>query len=323
LIVEVTTVNKLYLAWVAILLTTVMWASSLIFAKIVYVEVTPILFVALRYTIATPFLLSMVFLSKNRSEKLQTSRTYWKSIALAGFLGPFLSQVLQYIGLSVTSAGETLLLLNLSPVFAVLLAAPLLGEAITKDKAVGLLIAMVGAYFIVAGSGPLNGEVSLVRIVGDAIIIISTLLFALNGVAGKMAVGGVDSISVTAFSTIFAVPFLWLSAAGLEDISVLFTLSMSTWLVLLWVGTVNSVIAFIFYYESMKYIEASRVQIALNLIGVWGIIMSVLILGETTTLLQIAGGVLTIVGVVLAQKAKIAKKEEKSGVSGQNGSNKL
>ncbi len=315
--------NKLYLSWIALLLTTVMWASSLIFAKIVYVEVTPILFVALRYTVATPFLLTMVFLSKNRSEKLQTSRIYWKSIALAGLLGPFLSQVLQYIGLSITSAGETLLLLNMSPVFTVLLAAPLLGEAITRNKAVGLVIAMVGAYFIVVGSGPVSGEVSLIRLIGDAIIIISTLLFALNGIAGKIAVGGVDSISVTAFSTIFAVPFLWLSVIGLEDVTVLLTLSTMTWLVVIWVGTVNSVIAFIFYYESMKYIEASRVQIALNLIGVWGVIMSVLVLGEMITLLQIAGGALTIVGVVIAQRVLNVKKQEESSVLGQDDSHIL
>ena len=304
--------NKLYLAWVAILLTTVMWASSLIFAKIVYVEVTPILFVALRYTIATPFLITMVFLSRKRSEKIQNVRTYWKSIALAGLLGPFLSQVLQYIGLSVTSAAETLLLLNMSPVFTVILAVPLLKESITYDKAGGLLLAMIGVYFIMIGSGPLGGEFGMLRILGDTIVIISTLLFALNGIAGKIAVGGVDSVSVTAFSTIFAVPFLWLSVVLLEDPAVLFQLSMTTWLVISWVGIVNSVIAFIFYYESMKYIEASRVQIALNLIGVWGLIMSVMVLGETTSLLQITGGVLTIIGVVVAQRTLNAQKLEET-----------
>ncbi|MHA2085466.1 MAG: EamA family transporter [Candidatus Thorarchaeota archaeon] len=57
----------------------------------------------------------------------------------------------------------------------------------------------------------------------------------------------------------------------------------------------------ILYYESMKYIEASRVQIALNLIAVWGVIMSVLVLGEQITFFQIIGGFLTVVGVVIAQ----------------------
>ncbi len=294
--------KKLYLAWAALLLTTLMWASSLILAKMIYVEMTPIIFVALRYTIASPFLVVLVLLSKGSEEKLSNSKAYWKSILLAGLLGPFLSQVLQYIGLSMTSAGETLLLLNMSPVFAVILAAPMLKEPITIDKVGGLVLATVGASFIVLGGVPLDSEFGLVRIAGDLLIIISTLLFALNGIAGKIAVAEVDSISVTAFSTLFAVPFLWLSAAIYEDLSVLPRLGPISWLVVVWVGVVNSVIAFIFYYESMKHIEASRVQIALNLIGVWGLVMAVFLLGEPTSFLQVTGGALTILGVVVSQR---------------------
>ncbi|MFW9919025.1 MAG: DMT family transporter [Candidatus Thorarchaeota archaeon] len=312
--------KRLYLAWAAIVLTTLLWATSLILAKIVYSEVTPIIFVALRYTIASPFLILLVLLSRRRSENLRNSRLFWKSILLAGFLGPFLSQVLQYIGLSMTSAGETLLLLNMSPVFAVILAAPLLKESITTDKIGGLILATLGASFIVLGGAPIDSEFGMLRIAGDLIIIVSTLLFALNGIAGKTAVGGVDSISVATFSTIFAVPFLWLSALLFEDISILFQLTPMVWLVVLWVGIVNSVIAFIFYYESMRYIEASRVQIALNLIAVWGIIMSVLILGEPTSFLQVLGGLLTIIGVIIAQKRF---NERKSDSVPQNGSNIL
>ena len=51
----------------------------------------------------------------------------------------------------------------------------------------------------------------------------------------------------------------------------------------------------------MKYIEASRVQITLNLIGVWGVLMSVLVLNESVTVFQLFGGFLTMAGVVVAQ----------------------
>ena len=304
--------NKTHLAWLAIVATTLMWSSSLIFAKIVYVEMTPIIFVALRYTLATPFLIVLVVFSKNRSEKIRNSRLNWKIIALAGLCGPFLSQILQYIGLNMTTAGETLLLINMSPVFAVILAAPILQERITADKVGGLILATLGVTFIVAGGAPLDGEFGLIRLAGDALIIVSTLLFALNGLAGKIAVKSVDSISVTAFSTLVAVPCIWISAAIFEDLSILLNLSLSAWLIMLWVGVINSVIAFTLYYESMKYIEASRVQIALNLISVWGVLMSVLILSEATSVLQILGGALTIVGVVLTHRyanGRNAKKE--------------
>ena len=78
------------------------------------------------------------------------------------------------------------------------------------------------------------------------------------------------------------------------------------------VAIVNTVFAFILYYESMKYIEASRVQITLNLIGVWGVLMSVIVLQETVTPFQIIGGFLTMVGVVIAQMMSAAKKSDEN-----------
>ncbi len=49
--------SRTSLAYLAIILTTVLWSSSLIFAKLIFAEVGPIVFVALRYTLACPFLL--------------------------------------------------------------------------------------------------------------------------------------------------------------------------------------------------------------------------------------------------------------------------
>jgi len=289
------------------MLTTIAWASSLIFYKIIFSQITPIVFVALRYTIAIPFLL-VIALQQKRGKSGGTIRTNWKILFIAGLSGPFISQILQYIGLGMTTAGDALLLLNLTPIFAVILAAPLLKEKITLDKFLGLLIATVGACFIVLNTSPDYAVIDLQRIIGDIIVIVSTLFFAINGIAGKIAIKYENAVSVTFYSTLFAIPFIWLSAVLLEDVTVLFTMSTEAWLVVTWIATVNTVVAFILYYESMKYIEAGRVQITLNLIGVWGVLMSIIVLQESVSLLQITGGFLTIIGVVIAQMTQGRKK---------------
>jgi drug/metabolite transporter (DMT)-like permease len=299
--------NRRLLAYLGIIVTTVAWASSLIFAKIVYEDsITPILFVALRYTLAVPVLVALVPLLKKSDPAPFKARDYWKPLLAVGITGPFLSQVLQYIGLSLTAASETLLLLNLSPVFAVLIAAPVLGERVTRNKATGLILAVLGTALIVFGGAPLDPVLGFSRLVGDFVIISSTLLFAMNGIIGKMAVKSVDAVRVTLYSTIFVVPFLWVSAISLEDVSVLLRISETTWLIVAWVAIVNTAMAFVLYYESMRYIEASKVQISLNLIAVWGVLMSVTVLGEPAFLGQIVGGALTILGVILAQQ-KVSK----------------
>ena len=302
--------NKTSVAYIALVLTTIVWSSSLIFFKLVVAEVGPIVFVALRYTLATPFLLILTF-QQSRGKDIGNIRKNWKVVLIAGFSGPFISQILQYIGLEMTTASDALLLLNLTPIFAVILAAPLLKEKITLDKFLGLFVATIGVTLIVLNTSPDSTIPQLQRIIGDIIVIVSTLFFAINGIAGKIAVKYENAVSVTFYSTLFVVPFIWLSAALLEDVTVLFTMSTEAWLVVTWVAVVNTVVGFILYYESMNHIEAGRVQIILNLIAVWGVLFAITILHETITLLQVAGGFLTVIGVIIAQLTQIRRNSGK------------
>ena len=299
--------SRTSLAYLAIIVTTVLWSSSLIFAKIIFAEVGPIVFVALRYTLACPFLL-VITLQHKKKQTIDDVKNNWKILLVAGLSGPFISQILQYIGLELTTASDAFLLLNLTPIFAVILAAPVLNEKITNEKVVGLVLATIGAMLIVMNTNPESASFDIWRLLGDLIVIVSTFFFAINGIAGKLAIKSVDAISTTFYSTLFAVPFIWISATLLDDVTVLFTMSAQAWLVLIWVAIVNTVVAFILYYESMKHIEASLVQIMLNLIAVWGVLMSILVLNESVTYLQIFGGAVTVIGVIIAQMAQARRK---------------
>ena len=299
--------SRTSLAYLAIIVTTVLWSSSLIFAKLIFAEVGPIVFVALRYTLACPFLL-VVTLQHKRKQTITDVKNNWKILLVAGLSGPFISQILQYIGLEMTTASDALLLLNLTPIFAVILAAPVLNEKLTSEKIVGLVLATIGAMLIVMNTTPEFATFDLWRLLGDLLVIVSTFFFAVNGIAGKIAIKSVDAVSTTFYSTLFAIPFIWISATLLDDVTVLLTMSVQAWLVVMWVAIVNTVIAFVLYYESMKHIEASLVQIMFNLIAVWGVLMSVFVLSETVTYFQILGGTVTVIGVVIAQLAQARRK---------------
>jgi drug/metabolite transporter (DMT)-like permease len=302
--------SRTSLAYMAITVVTVLWASSLIFAKLVFDEVGPIVFVGLRYTIAVPFLLVLT-LQHRRRRTVEDVKTNWKILLITGLSGPFISQVLQYIGLEMTTASDALLLINLTPIFAVILAYPVLNERITSEKVVGVFFATIGAMLIVMNTAPENAPFDLWRLLGNLIIIVSTIFFAVNGIAGKVAIKNVDAMSTSFYSMLFAAPFIWISATFLDDVSVLLTMSVEAWLVVMWVAIVNTVIAFVLYYESMKYIEASLVQIMLNLIAVWGVLMSIFVLSETITILQVFGGALTVIGVVIAQMTQARRNSNK------------
>ena len=242
--------SRTSLAYLAIIVTTVLWSSSLIFAKLIFSEVGPIVFVALRYTLACPFLL-VVTLQHKRKQTITDVKNNWKILLVAGLSGPFISQILQYIGLELSTASDAILLLNLTPIFAVILAAPVLNEKITIEKAVGLVLATIGAILVVMNTAPENTTFDILRLLGAIIVIVSTFFFAINGIVGKIAIKSIDAVSITFYSTLIAVPFIWISATLLDDVTVLLTMSVQAWLVVIWVAIVNTVIAFILYYESL------------------------------------------------------------------------
>ncbi|MBD3159730.1 MAG: EamA family transporter [Candidatus Lokiarchaeota archaeon] len=288
-------------SWLAILFTTLAWGSSIVFAKFVYTELTPMVFLALRYTIACPplYLLGRLLAQTKPDEYI--IRENWRILLAAGISGPFVSQALQYIGLGYTTASDTVLLINFAPLSSAVLAVPLLNESMGRWKITGMILAIVGASFIVLGGASVESAILPNRVLGDLLVLGSTFFFALNGIFGKMAVKTLHSLHFTFVSILFSIPFLWLSAIITEDLAILLTVSLGNWLLMLWIGIVNTAVSFALYYEAHRHIDASTIQIGLNMVAVWGVLLSVLLLAESVTLLTLFGGALTVVGVILAQ----------------------
>ncbi|MGV9170879.1 MAG: DMT family transporter [Promethearchaeia archaeon] len=293
-------------SWLALLFTTLTWASSIVFAKLVYAELTPMVFLALRYSIACPPLYFLGRLVADTSLNQSLIRENWKILLAAGITGPFISQALQYVGLGLTNASDTVLLINLAPLSSLILAVPILGESLNRGKITGMVLAISGAAFIVLGGASIDAALVPSRILGDLIVLASTFFFALNGILGKIAVKSIHSLDFTFVSILISIPFLWLSAALTEDVTILLNVSLGNWFLMLWIGVVNTAISFALYYEAMRHIEASTTQIGLNLIAVWGVALSIILLAESLSFLEIFGGILTIVGVIITQS--LAKK---------------
>ena len=101
-------------------------------------------------TILVPFALSGL------REKLPrlTSRD-WKVLAALGFTGGGLHLALQWLGLHYTTATSGVLYLSTSPVFILLMAAPLAGERIVLRQWLGVVASFCGVA-IIATRGNFN-----------------------------------------------------------------------------------------------------------------------------------------------------------------------
>jgi drug/metabolite transporter (DMT)-like permease len=287
------TSGRSYLALVLVFVLT--WSSAFPAAKIAIATAPPELFLGLRFLLAALVLLSWAAL------RGELRGVPWGRLALLGLLNQAGYQGLAWIGMTTVSAGLATIVTSLNPILVALLAAPLLGERLTRPKIAGVVLGFAGAAFIVRdhlawGADPV-GVLALFG--GLASVVAGTLAFkrfAPPGLSLPVAVGAQQLASGAA-----------LLAVGLatEDpraiqFSALFALTMA------WFVAVVSVGAFLLWFLLLRRGSASSASALHFLMPPTGLVMSWAVLGEPLHALDLLGVVPIGLGIWLATQGASA-----------------
>src|SRR6185436_6095888 len=92
----------------------------------------------------------LLVLVRLRTQNPLPPRDCWGPLALMGFLGIFVHQVLQAFGLKYTSAVNTAWLIGLIPIWSALLSAVMLKEKFGPVKVAGLIGGFAGALLVIS-----------------------------------------------------------------------------------------------------------------------------------------------------------------------------
>ena len=279
------------LAFIAV----VFWGISFVATKAALAEVSPVTLVAVRFAIGAVVLLALVRELPPRRE--------WRSLALMGFVGVFVHQMLQSYGLTMTSASSTGWLIGLCPIWSALLAAVVLRERFGGWKIVGLLAGFAGAILVVT-KGDFSPQVlSRPSTMGDLLILLSTINWAIYSVLGHATIRRLGPRRATSgamlFGALMLLPF-FIARRGWTEVP---NLSATGWSAMLFLGVGCSALGYLFWYGALERIEVSRVAALLYAEPLVTFAAAVLLLGERVSGLVIAGGLLVLAGVVIAQYA--------------------
>jgi drug/metabolite transporter (DMT)-like permease len=172
------------------------WSFAFVAGKIGVTYCPPLILLSARFLLAGILILGI---SAVRGDAWQMS---WRDVAVFAILGVANNALylgLGYTGLKTVSAGLGGLIVSANPVFTAMLAALLLGEALTWRKAAGLLLGIVGVGFIVwhrisVGTDSLHGI--LFTLASLASIVVGTILFKVLAPKGSLWIGnGVQSLA--------------------------------------------------------------------------------------------------------------------------------
>lgn len=224
------------------------------------------------------------------------NRRDWALGLLCGLVGVAGYNMPAALGQRTVSAGLTGLLDGAEPLMIVLFSALINRQVPGRLTIIATALGLAGIVLLAHGSGPALGDPA-----GIALVLLGAILWAAYCVMVPPLINRRGALSATAVSMLFGtIPMV---LAGLPQMPAMVAAMTGTqWAVtwLLIIGT--SVIAMLAWNAGSAALGAEKAGWYLYLLPVVSLVGGALILGEPIKLAELAGGMLILVAVYLAQK---------------------
>jgi drug/metabolite transporter (DMT)-like permease len=265
----------------------------------------PLALVPLRYVIAGLLLLGLLRLIGTKGGIGLPVRDLPVMVGL-GFVGVTLNQIGYTVGLSLTSGSNGALIFATAPVWGLLLGIFLRLERGTWLGVVGLGMA-VGGVALVVGDGLGSPEAS---VGGDLLVCVSAFSWGAYTVLSLPVLGRFDPLVVAGWTILLgsmaALPLAFTGFPGLSEpvTSVDWSsVGIESWVAAVYSTVLASGFAIAAWQANVSRLGANRVLVYMYLVTIFGLVSSVLLLGEGLSVEKLAGAAVILLGVYLARRA--------------------
>jgi drug/metabolite transporter (DMT)-like permease len=241
----------------------------------------------------------LAVLAVARGQSLKVRPALWPRLMLAALLNVTGWMVLVGLALLWLPASETALIAYTMPVWAALLAWPVLGERPTVLRAIALVMAFAGLAAIMGGDGI---TASAAKLPGIIMTLTGSIGFALGTVLAKKYPLQLPPIPAAT----------WQIGLGCFPVAVVGLLTETThlgavtqlgWLLLFYSTVIQFCIAYVCWFAALARLPASIAAIGTMAVPVIGVVASALALHEPLGIFQIAALIFTLAGVALAARS--------------------
>ncbi|MBC3807205.1 DMT family transporter [Undibacterium seohonense] len=279
------------------------WGGTFIAGRIVSTEIPHMIAAAGRFLVACVFLLLLAWRVEGGLPKL--SRQQLQATFGLGATGIFLYNICFLAALERMPAGRSALFVSLSPIVTALSMAILFRERLGAIKWLGIAIAFLGAAVVITRGDLFSvvHDISSSMGAGELFMLGAVGSWTAYTILGKHALKGLSPIAATTYASLWGLALLCMGAVN--QLPLLDT-SKLTWQVvsaIVFLGIFGTVIGFVWYYEGVKAIGPARTAVFNNLVPVFGVTLSSLMLKEPVLISMIVGGLLVIAGVSLTNRS--------------------
>ena len=277
---------------IKLLLVMIIWGSLGVFTRSIPLSALSLAF--LRAFIALPVLFAVMKMKKTEKVKWTLLKPYLISGVLLGF-----GWLTLFYGFKHTSISSAVMIYNMCPVYVMIAAPLILKETITKIQIAVIFTSFIGLFLIV-GQNVLEGYGSM----GLGFSAVSGMLYAVIVLINRSIKVRVDNQTST-FVQILAAMVVLLPFVLMEGNIFTFVhldAMAVTYVILL--GVLHTGVAYTMFFSVYSQMKSVEIVSYSYFEPLFGILFSVIFLGETLTVIQSIGGIMILGSTYIGEKCR-------------------
>ncbi|MGQ0536839.1 MAG: DMT family transporter [Methanobacteriota archaeon] len=270
------------------------WSGAFTAIKVALRDVTALDLTLLRFLVAAPFLAVMLYAAG--APKL--ARAEWPTFLFVSFLSVGGYHLALNAGETRISAGIAALVVATGPLWTGLFSGLVLGERFAIGRLAGMSLAMAGVVLLVVGEHA-GLDVSYGAWVFVALL--APIGWGLSSVLSKPLVMRHGALPFTASATLVGtLMILPILATGTAERAA--SLSRDGVAAILFLGLAATVFGYVGFNDALRRLTPTETMTFVFLNPVFGVVWGFLLLDERPAPLALAGGLVILFGVLLAQR---------------------
>lgn len=294
--------NKQTSAIVWLVFVMLVWGSTYAVIKSVVNVLPPGCFAFVRFVIALLCLLP-VYLANHKTIAAQQFKKadYWW-LFLMGITGVSGYYVFFNYSLMYTSASSGALIQGFIPICIALSGVFFLKERLSGVQITGICLSFIGVVLVGLIGADDQGEKS--SLTGNLLMMVAALCWtAYTLVSRKLK--HLNPIIITFWSGCIGTAILLpLAIYEFSQWNEPVQIGLKGWLALIYLGAISSALCYLMYNKALEKLPAALVGNFLNLDILIGVLIAVLFLQEQVSIVQVAGGLFILSGLILSSRKK-------------------
>jgi len=285
--------------YVLLFLTVLMWGGGAVAGKLALRGIPNLAVGLVRFGFAA-LTLWIVFRRDFPRWRTISRSDRWLILGLGAF-GAFLNHVLFFAGLTFAPASHAAVIgPTTSPVWTLLLAAWFGGERLRPVQMAGSALCIAGVLLVVQPDDLLGEHVGR-QLLGDVLLLLSGMVWALYSVLSKMAIRRFGPVASLGYGMMVGCGLLAPLVLVDRSWTALASASALAWCALGCLTFATTLLAFFWWNLGIQRVGAGKTAIFSNLVPVFGVLLAWVVLGETLGVIQLAGAGLAVAGVWVCQ----------------------